>query len=253
MYDQATRQHTLDLLGSGMSLNRVSRATGISRSAIRAWTLRIEPLPGITAECPVPLGSPVPALPRSDYSYLLGLYLGDGCISHLRRDVYTMRIACADDWPGLIETCIDAMAKVVPNNKVGRVQCTGCTSIVSYSKHWPCLFPQHGPGPKHARAIELAPWQQDIVDEHPWALLRGLIHSDGARVVNWTTRPLSAGVKRYEYPRYFFTNKSTDIRHLFTDTLDALGVEWKQANAWNISVARRASVALMDEHIGAKY
>jgi len=72
-------------------------------------------------------------------------------------------------------------------------------------------------------------------------------------VVNWATRPLRTGIKRYGYPRYFFTNKSPDIRRLFTDTLDTLGVEWKQANAWNISVARQASVALMDEHVGPKH
>lgn len=50
--------------------------------------------------------------------------------------------------------------------------------------------------------------------------------------------------RRYEYPRYFFTNVSDDIRRLCTDTLDALGVAWRQANACNISVARKDSVAL---------
>jgi hypothetical protein len=32
---------------------------------------------------------------------------------------------------------------------------------------WPCLIPQHGPGRKHERKIELVDWQRDIVDEHP--------------------------------------------------------------------------------------
>ena len=249
MYDQATRRHALNLHSSGMSLNQVSRATGISRSAIRAWTVRVEPLPGMTAECPVPDGVPLRTIPRTDYSYLLGLYLGDGCISRLGKGVYSLRIACADAWPGLIDACADALSRVMPTSRVGRTQCTGCISVGSYSKHWPCLFPQHGSGPKHARAIGLTPWQQQIVDEHPWPLLRGLIHSDGARVLNRTSR----GPKRYEYPRYFFSNKSGDIRRIFTDTLDTLGIDWRQANSLNVSVARRASVALMDEHIGAKY
>lgn len=253
MYDQATRRQALELHTSGMSLNRVSQITGISRAAISAWTVRLEPRPGLTAECPVPDGIPREAIPIDDYSYLLGLYLGDGCISHVSKGVYSMRIACSDAWPGLIDACSQALARVMPTSKVGRTQCKGCTSVGSYSKHWPCLFPQHGVGPKHARQIRLTEWQQSIVAEHPWPLLRGLIHSDGARVINWTTRRLTVGIRRYEYPRYFFTNKSEDIRQLFTRTLDSLGVDWKQANAWNISVARRASVALMDEHIGAKY
>lgn len=32
-----------------------------------------------------------------------------------------------------------------------------------------------------------------------------------------------------------------------------LGAGWKRANAQNISVARKASVALMDTHVGPKY
>jgi hypothetical protein len=35
--------------------------------------------------------------------------------------------------------------------------------IKSYSKHWPCLFPQRGPGPKHTRKIELEEWQAIII------------------------------------------------------------------------------------------
>jgi hypothetical protein len=64
-------------------------------------------------------------------------------------------------------------------------------------------------------------------------------------------------VKRCEYPRYFFTNTSQDILKLFSDTLDAVGVEWKPTRragrAHNISVARRSSVALMDVHVGPKH
>ena len=91
----------------------------------------------------------------------------------------------------------------------------------------------------------------------PWEFVRGLIHSDGCRITNWTTRLVGGERKRYEYPRYFFTNKSDDIRKLFTDTLTAVGVEWttlaRGSDPFNISVARRASVALMDAHVGPKY
>jgi hypothetical protein len=183
--------------------------------------------------------------------------LGDGCISPSRRGVYVLRIACANDWPGLIEACAEAMRIARPDNKVFRVRSQGCQYVTLASKHWPCLFPQHGTGRKHERDITLEPWQQEIVDAYPWDFVRGLIHSDGCRITNWTTRLVAGERKRYEYPRYFFTNVSDDIRQLCTDTLDKLGVEWthctRNGNPYNISVARRASVALMDAHVGPKY
>ncbi|WP_329202771.1 hypothetical protein [Streptomyces sp. NBC_01435] len=184
---------------------------------------------------------------------MLGLYLGDGCISSGKRGVYFLRIACADSWPGLIDACAEAMQLIRPGNKVFRVQRQGCQNVTCYSKHWPCLFPQHGPGKKHDRTISLEAWQQRIVRAHPWEFIRGLIHSDGCRITNWTTKLIGGERKRYEYPRYFFTNLSADILGLFTDALDLVGVHWKQANKQNISVARRASVALMDAHVGPKH
>ncbi|MFJ3942026.1 transcriptional regulator [Streptomyces griseoaurantiacus] len=258
MYDLSTRKRTLDLLAQGRSLNSVSTQTGISRAAIRAWQTRLEPLNRTRAR-PCPRCADVPEKPEQPaaYAYLLGLYLGDGCISYARRGVYFLRVTCADAWPGLIDACVEAMQLVRPANKVFRVQRQGCQNVTCYSKHWPCLFPQHGPGKKHERAIALAPWQQELVDAHPWEFIRGLIHSDGCRITNWTTRLVGGERKRCEYPRYFFTNVSGDIRQLFTDTLDKLGVAWtlctREGNPFNISVARRASVALMDVHVGPKY
>ncbi|MFI6545810.1 helix-turn-helix domain-containing protein [Streptomyces prunicolor] len=248
MYDISTRKRALALLEQGRSLNSVSHETGISRAAIRSWQDRLEPLSSIANPTPGP-----PADTQA-YAYLLGLYLGDGCISaHPRGTGYYLRIACADAWPGLIQLCREAIAKVRPGIGVFALQKEGYTMVTSYYRHWPCLFPQHGPGVKHKREIALEPWQLDIVDAHPWEFIRGLVHSDGCRIINWTTRMIAGERKRYEYPRYFFTNLSADIRQLYTDTLDKVDVNWKQANAHNISVARKASVALMDTHVGPKH
>ncbi|WP_432195187.1 helix-turn-helix domain-containing protein [Streptomyces sp. bgisy027] len=248
MYDISTRKRALTLVAQGRSLNSVSRETGISRAAIRSWQHRLEPLPR--------MATPDPGPPADDrpYAYLLGLYLGDGCISaHARGTGFHLRIACADAWPGLLQQCHDAITEVRPGIGVYTLQKQGYAMVTSYSRHWPALFPQHGPGKKHERAITLEPWQQQIVDAHPWDFIRGLIHSDGCRITNWTTRLVAGEEKRYEYPRYFFTNLSGDIIRLFTQTLDAVGVQWKKANDRNISIARRASVALMDAHVGPKH
>lgn len=78
--------------------------------------------------------------------------------------------------------------------------------------------------------------------------LRALIQTDGWRGLN---KVVSKGVA-YAYPRYQFSNRSDDIRKLFTDTCDQLGIEWRQWTRWHVSVAERASVARMDEFIGPK-
>jgi hypothetical protein len=153
-------------------------------------------------------------------------------------------------YQGIIEECAWAMLAVLRNRV--RVQYliagSNMAEVGSYSKQWPCLLPQHGPGLKHLRPIRLVPWQMQIVEQEPWALLRGLIHSDGCRSLN-TVR---GGGKAYRYPRYIFSNASEDIRRIFCDACDRVGVEWRQMNARNISVARRESIALMDQFIGPK-
>ena len=145
------------------------------------------------------------------------------------------------------------MRLVMPGAKTGRVQRKGCTEVKSYSEHWVCMFPQHGPGKKHERPILLDEWQELVLEDHPEEFIRGLIHSDGCRVTNWTTRLVAGEKKRYEYPRYHFTNESEDIRNLFTDTLDVLGIEWRYNNRNTISIAQRDSVAAMDTFVGPKY
>jgi hypothetical protein len=102
--------------------------------------------------------------------YLLGLYLGDGTISSHPRDVFF--------------------------------------EVYAYSRAWPCLFPQHGSGPKHKRRIWLAGWQQELAQRWPEDLIRGMIQSDGFRFIN-------TGRGGWRHARYGFSNASTDIhQHL---------------------------------------
>src|SRR5207244_3852587 len=84
-------------------------------------------------------------------------------------------------------------------------------TIVSYSNAWPCLFPQHGPGRKHERKIELVPWQEAIVQREPEQFIRGLLQSDGCRIIN---RVCVNGTD-YAYPRYLFSQVSKDIQGIF--------------------------------------
>ncbi|MBW5484575.1 helix-turn-helix domain-containing protein [Streptomyces bambusae] len=250
------RQTALSLLRSGVKNAEVARRLDVPVGTIGYWKHLDRAKRG---ECPgrgvrdcsrchdVPLD-------RAAYAYLLGLYLGDGHISkYSGHRTYSLMITLDDNWPGIQDEAEAALRKVFPEHATCRVRVKGAHNIKVYSNHLPCLFPQHGPGRKHERLIALEPWQQEIIDLHPWPFVRGLIHSDGCRITNWTVR----NGKRYEYPRYWFTNVSDDIRKLLTDTLDQLGVAWtnctRHGKPYNVSVARKASVALMDAHVGPKY
>jgi hypothetical protein len=239
----------LELVQADLNDCQIARRTGIPRGTIRDWRRgrvpNFERAPGdgrFGRPCTVCGGQPL-ALPQWPYTYLLGLYLGDGCLAAHPRGVYRLRISCASAYPELIRLCERAVTQVLPV-KVNRVAKQGCFEVYSYSKHWICLFPQHGPGRKHERKIELAGWQQDLVDLDPRPLLRGLLHSDGCRVLNW--------VNGTPYPRYHFSNVSPDIRAIFGRACDALGIEWRPHNRWSLSVARRGSVALLDGFVGPK-
>lgn len=105
---------------------------------------------------------------------------------------------------------------------------------------------------KHSRRIALEPWQQEIVQRRPGPFLRGLFHSDGCRINNWTRRLVAGELKRYEYPRYFFSNTSTDIMALCQWALGLLDLHWMMTDAKNLSVARKADVAVLDVHVGPK-
>src|SRR5262245_15635569 len=102
------------------------------------------------------------------YSHLLGLYLGDGHIAAHPR-THRLVITCDTAYPQLIEACRAAMAATGLPRRV-RVQPDGtkrCVRVIGDSARWPEAFPQHGPGRKHERRIELAPWQRAIVDRFP--------------------------------------------------------------------------------------
>jgi hypothetical protein len=52
--------------------------------------------------------------------------------------------------------------------------------------------------------------------------------------------------------RYSFSNRSEDIKRIFCEHLDILGVEWTRANALNIQIARKDSVEILERIIGPK-
>ena len=142
MYDDRIRRRALALL-EHRTLSQVSRDLGVSRAALRSWR---DGAPRTRAsDCPRCDGA---ALDPIAYSALLGYYLGDGCISRAAR-YFTLRVSCDRTYPGIIADVEAVMAAVRPSGRTHRVRAPGVIVVQSNWKHWPCLFPQHGPGRKH--------------------------------------------------------------------------------------------------------
>jgi len=247
MHEMAIRAEAIRLLSDGLTRAEVCRRLGVSRQSTLRWQERIEPAARAgEAHC----FRCQETQPHAAYAYLLGQYLGDGHIARSRRSL-ALRIYCTTAYPRIISEVAGAHTSVA-GTKVHYRLLTGCTAVCSTTVHLGCMFPQHGPGMKHTRKIELAEWQRAIVQQNPHGLIRGLLHSDGCRATNTVHRKLPGGVRHYSYPRYFFGNTSEDIRGILTDTLDLLGIAWKQ-NRWNsISIARREAVAALDAFVGPK-
>jgi hypothetical protein len=245
----------LDLAAVGRSAQAIARETGIPRSTVRDWLAGRLPNGGgsdgpACARCRAPVHR-FEQLPPA-YVYLLGLYLGDGCISSHPRGVHRLRLFLDARHGTIVDAAEDAIRAILPANRVHRLMRSGGyansaprsnVALSVYSKILPCLFPQHGAGPKHERRIVLVGWQQDLVARHPELLLRGLVHSDGCRFVNTG--------RNWRHPRYSFSNRSEDILRIFCDACDLLGVRWTTA-PHTVYVSRVRDVELLDRFIGPK-
>jgi hypothetical protein len=184
------------------------------------------------------------AIEAESYAQLLGLYLGDGHITDMARS-QRLRIFLDAKYPAIVGAAEALVRALLPENEVGRLDAEeGRMAVIRvYSAHLSCLFPQHGDGRKHDRPIVLEPWQLELVDAAPWALLRGLIRSDGCVFLNRTGR--------YEYVSYEFANRSRDILDLCEATCRRVGLRPRRYER-AIRLYRRHDVALLLEHVGVK-
>ena len=247
VYDNATIRLVRKLSQAGESDYTVAKKTGIARQTIMRWRHRGFP------EREEPSSSWTVAPP--EYSYVLGLYLGDGCLYRAGRSkIYTLDLACDLRYPMIAREAAQALRRVFnapvrssfPND-------AACVHLKISHAGLVGAFPQHGPGRKHTRKIELVEWQRVLTHRNPEAFIRGLVHSDGARCINQVNTTLPSGRRaHYEYVRYFVTNYSKDIRRIFCEHCDLLGIRWTQSNHRNISISHRDSTAILDRIVGPK-
>jgi Homeodomain-like domain len=231
------------LIAAGVNDCAIARQLGVPRTTVRDWRCRPQIQPRLVSTSACGVVHDFSVLPASAYSYVLGLYLGDGSISRNRR-VWRLRVTLDKKYPAIIDRCRQAIEVLMPAQRTGIVQRVGCVDVSLHSKHWPCLLPQHGPGMKHTRRIALEPWQQVLVDKATEEFILGLIHSDGCRVVANDRGVMSI--------RYHFSNRSEDIIGLFTAALDTLDIPWTRSTKYIVSIYRKAATARLDEFVGPK-
>jgi hypothetical protein len=249
-YDIASYEAVRALVGTGLSNYRIAEQTGVNPATVRNWRRRVHP-PETIQRAELAAGWSIRDAPT--YCYLLGAYLGDGTV-HARKGI-ALHIVNDRRYPGVSGEILSAMAKTFPGRSP-RVHpsSTGESDILCISH--PAIvraFPQHGAGPKHLRTIVLTDWQLELTHAYPGSLIRGLIHSDGCRVINRFKTKLPGGrVAEYSYPRYFFSNLSGDIRQIFLDHCKLLEIRATQSNHRNLTVSHRRSVAILEQIVGPK-
>ena len=241
----------------GLNKSQIARNLSLHRGTVREY-LKLSLEDALKLACENNARQ-IPDLGK-EYSYILGLYLGDGHITKMKnkKDLYRLRIFLDHKYQGIVEECKSSLERIFPDNitSVMTQKANGlpsCDVVYVYSKSIITLFPQHGTGKKHNRFIELEGFQREVLDKYPKEFLRGLIHSDGSRY---------RILKEKQYYGYNFTNCSLDIFGLFVEYCAKVGVPVRVRNkklshkgkspCYMAEITRRQYVEILDDFIGQK-
>lgn len=228
----------IKLLNEGMKISEIAKVTGINRSSISNWKQRQGRV-----------GRKEPTISICDnriYSFLLGMYLGDGHIFQLER---TQRFTITNDKKyetlnNLIIECGKILFESNPYVFDRESRNRGKSlDIIFHKTTMSLFFPQHGRGKKHSRDIKLEQWQLDIIDHVQ--LLKGLMFSDGSSYVDNQSNIL----------KYNFSNKSDDIHSICRRCLDILNIEYHiqiKKNANYTMIHKKSESDKLFELIGTK-
>lgn len=152
MHPPHVRAEAQALIAEGVNDCEISRRTGIPRSTVREWR-RPSYVPRrqvLLETCPRcwRASKPMRFTPE-DYCELLGLYLGDGCISEGPR-AQRLRLSLDSAYPAMNAEIKALLARCLPENTVGSVvpspsawsgRSDTWVVLAVYSTHLGCLFP----------------------------------------------------------------------------------------------------------------
>jgi hypothetical protein len=234
-------EQALQLRASGRAAMQIARDLGVPRGTVRDWLAGRTPRAArIGPTCPL-CGEAAHRFERlpGAYVYLLGLYLGDGCISAHPRGVFRLRDVLDAAYPSIIDqgrrghpprssTQRRGPSSPRVQRHRGLVVLEGLAVFASPARAREEARTAHRPPALAARS------------RPPHLLVRGLIHSDGCRFVN-------TGRDGWRSPRYAFANLSADIRAIFVDACVQLRVRPTTSGS-TVYVSRKDDVELLDGH-----
>lgn len=271
---KTNEQHAevMKLHSNGMRIVDIVSLTGLTRSCVNNWINRGSKIHGNTAQLKysrLDPENPIDSLRiktssddvdkmYSAYSFVLGMYLGDGCISKVGR-TKSLQIALDMKYNKLNEYVVDQLTVLfgkkpyVLDRSVDRGQKNKSNSldVKVYSIDMGILFPHEGSGAKHLRKIELTEWQKRIIN--PIQLVKGLMMSDGSYF----------HCNTYNRDNYSFCNASKDICRILIEMLDILGIKYNSHTKkkigvkgtvlkTHVNVNRREEVKKLHDLIGDK-
>jgi hypothetical protein len=236
-------QKVIEYKNRGLNKTEISKIVNIPRTTINDWLRRrpnFEKTINDFNSKDYIMGNNL----QNTYSYILGLYLGDGHINQMKnKRSYRLRIFNDIKYNNLNKHIINELQNLFFNNRVNFINSKNLVITYVYSNKLPTLFPQHGNGRKHNRKIELFNWQKDIISYK--YLLMGLFHSDGCHYFN--------NIKGKKYESYSFSNVSKDIHGIFQNCCKTLNIEYtKSSKSSNTEIRQRNSVEYLKNNIGTK-
>ncbi len=178
------------------------------------------------------------------YSYLYGLYLGDGCVYLHKKGVYGLMIALDMKYPKLINEVYESLSTFHNNKVQTRIRYVNCCNLTIYGKYINVLFPKFGIGNKYKNMVFITKELQDNLCYK--SLLKGLFQSDGSYYYdNYNDKYF-----------YNFTNMSVDIINIFIMCLNNLDIKYtlniKKNNVYVVYIRRINEVEKMMKIVGIK-
>jgi hypothetical protein len=139
VHSTTTVAEVLALRQAGLGARRIARQTTLPLGTVRDWLEgrlpkhfrsfdRCDPVVPSCVDCGHP-SHRFDDLPP-EYVYLLGLYLGDGCISRHARNVFRLRVFLDLKYPEIVNDCEAAMRLVAPRSSVHRIMRRGGAATV---------------------------------------------------------------------------------------------------------------------------
>ncbi len=178
---------------------------------------------------------------KSKYSYLLGIYLSDGYVSHHAR-TKRLIISLGSEETNVLAMTAQFLKELFPKNKVSLYprKEVKCMDVSLYNKGLSDMFPgaEYLSGPKHLKHLEIRDWQIDSIKMYPREFILGSIHGDGCRY-------LSCG----KYLYYNFTNLSLQIKELFVMACRLIGIEFYSTfdvSKKRIQIYKKSNIAILE-------